>query len=172
LGGEIFVLNSADYGPVTINKAVSITSEGAAARILATSGAAITMSPGASDFVKLRGLTIDGANSGAVGIPFVPTHLRENGVRMKNSIVAIALTTPFIVSAFPADSLAADAKFPVAQRATRHYRVVEESGWRRCPPRCPDRYSCAPPYGAYGPWGGESYWATYSYAWSPYFYTK
>jgi len=78
-GGEIFVLNSADYGPVTINKAVSITSEGAAAGILATSGAAITMSPGASDFVNLRRLTIDGANSGAVGIPFVPTHLRENG---------------------------------------------------------------------------------------------
>src|SRR5215472_1518543 len=69
-GGEIFVLNSADYGPVTINKAVSITSEGAAAGILATSGAAITISAGASDVVNLRGLTIDGANSGTFGIQF------------------------------------------------------------------------------------------------------
>jgi hypothetical protein len=47
--GEIFVLNSADYGPVTINKAVSIASEEPAASILATSGAAITISAGASD---------------------------------------------------------------------------------------------------------------------------
>jgi hypothetical protein len=70
-GGEIFVLNSADYGPVTINKAVSITSEGAAAGILANSGVAITISAGASDVVNLRGLTIDGANSGSVGIQFV-----------------------------------------------------------------------------------------------------
>jgi hypothetical protein len=70
-GGEIFVLNSADYGPVTINKAVSITSEGAAAGILATSGAGITISAGASDVINLRGLTIDGANSGTVGIQFV-----------------------------------------------------------------------------------------------------
>jgi hypothetical protein len=70
-GGEIFVLNSADYGPVTINKAISITSEGAAAGILATSGSAITISAGASDVVNLRGLTIDGANSGTVGIQFV-----------------------------------------------------------------------------------------------------
>jgi hypothetical protein len=70
-GGEIFVLNSADYGPVTINKAVSITSEGAAAGILATSGAGITISAGASDVINLRGLTIDGGNSGTVGIQFV-----------------------------------------------------------------------------------------------------
>ena len=70
-GGEIFVLNSADYGPVTINKALTITSEGAAGGILATSGAAITISAGASDVVNLRGLAVDGANTGTVGIQFV-----------------------------------------------------------------------------------------------------
>jgi hypothetical protein len=70
-GGEIFVLNSSDYGPVTINKALTITSEGAAAGILATNGAGITISAGASDVVNLRGVTIDGANSGTVGIQFV-----------------------------------------------------------------------------------------------------
>jgi hypothetical protein len=55
-GGEIVVLNSADYGPVTINKAVTITSEGAVAGVLATTGVAITIAAGASDVVNLRGL--------------------------------------------------------------------------------------------------------------------
>ena len=69
-GGEIYVLDSANYGPVTINKAVTITSEGAAAGVLATSGAGITISAGATDVVNLRGLDIDGSNSGSVGIQF------------------------------------------------------------------------------------------------------
>jgi nitrous oxidase accessory protein NosD len=69
-GGEIYVLNSADYGPVTINKAVTITSEGAMAGVLATSGAGITINAGANDVVNLRGLNIDGANAGAAAIQF------------------------------------------------------------------------------------------------------
>src|SRR5215469_14253816 len=27
---------------------------------------------------------------------------------------------------------------------------------------CPDRYSCSPLYGAYGPYGGEAYWRAYT----------
>jgi hypothetical protein len=27
---------------------------------------------------------------------------------------------------------------------------------------CPERYSCSPLYGAYGPYGGRAYWAEYS----------
>jgi hypothetical protein len=69
-GGEIFVLNSADYGPVTINKALTITSVGAVAGILATNGAAIMINAGTNDVVNLRGLGLDGANSGIVGIQF------------------------------------------------------------------------------------------------------
>jgi hypothetical protein len=69
-GGEIYVLNSADYGAVTINKAVTITSEGATAGILATSGNGITISAGASDVINLRGLDIDGGRSGGIGIQF------------------------------------------------------------------------------------------------------
>lgn len=69
-GGEIFVLDSANYGAATINKAVSITGEGVSAGVLATSGTAITISAGANDVVNLRGLDIDGGNSGAVGIQF------------------------------------------------------------------------------------------------------
>jgi hypothetical protein len=69
-GGEIYVLNSANYGSVTINKSVSITSEGAVAGVLATSGTAIAISAGPNDVINLRGLVIDGGNSGTVGIHF------------------------------------------------------------------------------------------------------
>ena len=69
-GGEIYVLDSANYGPVTINKAVTITSEGAVAGILASSGVGITISAGANDVINLRGLDIDGSNTGSVGIQF------------------------------------------------------------------------------------------------------
>jgi len=69
-GGEIFVLNSANYGAVAVNKAVSITSEGAVAGVLATSGVAIAISAGANDVINLRGLDIDGGNAGATGIQF------------------------------------------------------------------------------------------------------
>jgi hypothetical protein len=31
-------------------------------------------------------------------------------------------------------------------------------------PACPDPYSCAPLYGAYGPYGGAAYWTRYTYA--------
>jgi len=69
-GGEIYVLNSANYGAVTITNAVTITSEGAVAGVLATSGAGITINAGANDVVNLRGLDIDGGNSGSIGIQF------------------------------------------------------------------------------------------------------
>src|SRR4051812_48134464 len=69
-GGEIYVLNSADYGPVTINKSVSITSEGATAGILASSGTAISIAAGSNDGVNLRGPANDGGGTGSVGIQF------------------------------------------------------------------------------------------------------
>jgi hypothetical protein len=69
-GGEIFVLDSANYGPVTINKAVSITAEGAGAGILVASGTGIAINAGASDVINLRGLVVDGAQTGATGIQF------------------------------------------------------------------------------------------------------
>jgi len=35
---------------------------------------------------------------------------------------------------------------------------------RVCPRYCPDGFSCAPLYGAYGPYGGVGYWAGYTYS--------
>jgi hypothetical protein len=31
-----------------------------------------------------------------------------------------------------------------------------------CTRPCPDRYSCSPLYGAYGPYGGVGYWGAYT----------
>ena len=69
-GGEIYVLDSADYGPVNINKAVTIAADGAVAGVLATTGVGILISAGANDVVTLRGLHVDGGKTGSVGIQF------------------------------------------------------------------------------------------------------
>jgi parallel beta helix pectate lyase-like protein len=69
-GGEIIVLDSAGYGPVTISQSVSIISPtGVYAGVTVTSGDGITVTIGTSDTVILRGLTINGAG-GTNGINF------------------------------------------------------------------------------------------------------
>ena len=71
-GGEITMLDNAGYEPLTINKALTITSPaGVEAGIVASSGGiAITVTAGPADDVTLRGLTIDGGNNAADGIQF------------------------------------------------------------------------------------------------------
>lgn len=59
-GGEVVVLDSAGYGPVTIDKSVSIIAPpGVHAAIAPTSGAAINVTAGSSDKVILRGLYLN-----------------------------------------------------------------------------------------------------------------
>jgi hypothetical protein len=59
-GGEIVVLETGGYGPVTINKAVTINApDGIVAFIHPPSGDAITIDAGSTDTVTLRGLTLD-----------------------------------------------------------------------------------------------------------------
>lgn len=70
-GGEIDVKDSAGYGNVVINKAISIVGDGSLAGVLASAaGNAIEINAGASDLVILRGLTIEGAGIGSNGIVF------------------------------------------------------------------------------------------------------
>ena len=70
-GGEVTAIDSAGFGPITITKAVTITSpDGVEAGIVPTAGAAIIINAGASDAVMLRGLTLNGAGVGANGILF------------------------------------------------------------------------------------------------------
>lgn len=64
-GGEIIVLDSAGYGPVTIAQSVSIIAPpGVYAGISVFSGDGVTISAGATDKVVLRGIAINGQGGG------------------------------------------------------------------------------------------------------------
>jgi hypothetical protein len=79
-GGEIDVLDPGDFGPVTINKAISIYNDAVGVTgILTPSGQAgnpsgatgIMVSAGANDLVSVRGIIFNGSNqSGTSGISF------------------------------------------------------------------------------------------------------
>ena len=68
--GEIIVLSSAGYGPVTITHAVSIINTSNFAGVTVAGGNGITIAAGPSDTVVLRGLTVDGVGTGSNGIVF------------------------------------------------------------------------------------------------------
>jgi hypothetical protein len=71
-GGEISTLDPGGYGPVTITKAISIVGGFGEAGVLVPSGStAITVSAGAGDVINLRGLVIEGAGLGSIGIRFL-----------------------------------------------------------------------------------------------------
>lgn len=69
-GGEIDVLDPANYGSLTISHAVSIQGQGWAALSPGISGVAIAINVPSTDAVNLSGLLIDGAGTGVVGIQF------------------------------------------------------------------------------------------------------
>jgi hypothetical protein len=67
--GEVIVLDSAGYGPVTITKSVSIIAPaGVYAGISASTGNAITITAGAGDVVTLRGLKLNNILTASHGI--------------------------------------------------------------------------------------------------------
>jgi hypothetical protein len=71
VGGEVTAIDSAGFGPITINHSVTITSpDGVEAGIATVGDYAIKVQAGASDVVALRGLTLDGAGVGLGGIEF------------------------------------------------------------------------------------------------------
>ena len=72
-GGEIATLDPVGYGAVTITKAISIINDGGGEVGINDPGAgqnAITINAGPSDVVTLKGLTLNGVNSGNDGIKF------------------------------------------------------------------------------------------------------
>jgi hypothetical protein len=70
-GGEIDVLDSGDFGSVTLNKTVSVVTPGVLGGIQVGTGTAITVNAGPNDEIVLRGLTIDGIGTGLDGVSFV-----------------------------------------------------------------------------------------------------
>jgi nitrous oxidase accessory protein NosD len=67
-GGEIKALDPADYEPMTITKAISITGVEGAGINRTTAGNAITIKAGSKDVINLTNLTNDGLNTGQTGI--------------------------------------------------------------------------------------------------------
>lgn len=69
-GGEITVLGTADYGTLTIDRAISIANGGGfeAAIMVPFNGFGITINAGANDAVSLRGLTLEGNGNASTGI--------------------------------------------------------------------------------------------------------
>jgi hypothetical protein len=66
--GEIDVLDPAGYGPIVVTKSISIQAHGFGGITAVGPGTGITIQALGSDRVALRGLLLDGANSGEEGI--------------------------------------------------------------------------------------------------------
>src|SRR5215470_15675525 len=66
--GEINVLDPGGFGAVTITKPITISSECTEAGVLVSGGNGIVVAAGNSDVVTLRGLDINGLNTGLSGI--------------------------------------------------------------------------------------------------------
>ncbi|HEX8653588.1 MAG TPA: right-handed parallel beta-helix repeat-containing protein [Pyrinomonadaceae bacterium] len=90
-GGQINVIDAGAYGPVTITKAITIDASESFAGILGTGTNGIVVNAGDKDVVVIRGLTIDGNESGLDGITFIAggklhvedcriTHFSQRGI--------------------------------------------------------------------------------------------
>jgi hypothetical protein len=109
--GEINVLDSADYGPLTITQGITIIAEGATAGITAANGAtAININAGPSDVITLRGLDIEGQGSGANGIAFSTggSLVVQNCVIRGFAIAGIAFTPTTSSALSVSEALVAD----------------------------------------------------------------
>ena len=72
VGGEVTAIDSAGFGPISINKSVTITSPAGveAGVVPAAGGDGVDINIGPSDAVVLRGLTMNGSSGGSNGIFF------------------------------------------------------------------------------------------------------
>jgi hypothetical protein len=111
-GGEINVLNSAGYGPLTITKAISIVSDVTAGVLGPSGGAAVTINAGPNDVINLRGLDIEGAGAAAVGIQFnsgQALNIQKTTVRgFTNTGISFAPNATATTSIFVSDTLVAN----------------------------------------------------------------
>lgn len=69
-GGEIYALNSGNFGPVTITQSVNLTGANVAAGVMAAGVSGVTINAGPNDVVQLRGLDVNGGGTGTTGIQF------------------------------------------------------------------------------------------------------
>ena len=81
--GEISVLDPGGFGAVTITKAITIDGGGLMASILSSSTNGIIINAGPSDVVTIRGIYVNGANTGLNGIRF----LAGKELHVENSVI-------------------------------------------------------------------------------------
>src|SRR5689334_5564123 len=82
-GGEISVLDPGGFGSVTITKSMSLIADGNQGSILGASTNGIIINAGSNDVVNLRGLTIEGAGTGLIGVRI----LAGGSVNIQNLVV-------------------------------------------------------------------------------------
>ena len=70
-GGEINCLDPGGFGGVTITKAITISCEAGTAGVLVSGTSGIIINAGVNDVVILKGLDIDGVNTGIKGLSFI-----------------------------------------------------------------------------------------------------
>src|SRR5258708_26060897 len=88
--------------------------------------------------------------------------LRDGGGIAMMRIALFLLVGLFLLPVRTTPAVAAEVgiSYDVEQpRTVRHHHRRAE---RRPYIGCPDGYSCYPLYGAYGPYGGQAYWAAYT----------
>jgi len=109
--GAINVLNSGDFGPLTITKAISIVSDGVEGAINSiANGAAILVQAPATAIVSLRGLTIDPHGAPNTGILFEggkALHVRDTVIRNVGNALFFG-PPPGVSELYIADSVIAD----------------------------------------------------------------
>jgi parallel beta helix pectate lyase-like protein len=78
-GGRVIVLNTGEYGPVTITKSLTIEAPaGVDAEVASTGAKAITVAAAVTDVVVLRGLTVKGpGDAGIFGNTFGSLHIEN-----------------------------------------------------------------------------------------------
>jgi hypothetical protein len=76
-------------------------------------------------------------------------------------LVAAIIAISSIALLYPSRGHAADISVNKGYVSPSHY-APSAYRYRRYY-GCPDRLSCSPLYGAYGPYGGQAYWSAYGY---------
>jgi len=104
-GGEIVILNSGGYGPVTITQSVTLVGEGVHPAVTAASGNGITIAA-ASGVVALRGLSLIGTGTGTNGVSItaaasvVMSDMTiggfQNGINIAETTTTSGLPTPVV----------------------------------------------------------------------------
>jgi len=123
--GEIDILDSGDFGSVTIDKSISVISPSDVLGGIQTStGNAITISAGPSDRVVLRGLTIEGLGAGLTGIKV----LAAGSVQVENC--TINHFTQFGIDFVPSSATATTGQLHVSNTIIRNNLGVSSGGIR------------------------------------------